>query len=332
MFHVKHEKDKSMEKIIEVSHLQHKYGDFQAIQDLTFSVEHGEVFGLLGPNGAGKTTTVRLLNGMFEASGGTISVMGFDPKNAGEKIRENAGILTETPALYERLTARQNLRFFGVLAGLADREIEQRTEELLELFGLSQRGNDRTGTFSKGMKQRLALSRAWLTHPKLLFLDEPTSGLDPEAAVQVRELISDVRQQEGTTVLICTHNLDEAQRLCDRLLIMRSGSTLATGSLPELRKLVSPGMWLEVQFWQPFEQQERIRSIDGVLSMEAKSPSEVRIEVSSDAAIPRVVTGLVGLGAQILRLQPQEIPLEQVYLQLQNSNHNGHKGHNGGAK
>lgn len=326
-----------MEKIIEVSHLQHKYGDFQAIQDLTFSVEHGEVFGLLGPNGAGKTTTVRLLNGMFEASGGTISVMGFDPKNAGEKIRENAGILTETPALYERLTARQNLRFFGVLAGLEDRAIEQRTEELLELFGLSKRGNDRTGTFSKGMKQRLALSRAWLTHPKLLFLDEPTSGLDPEAAVQVRELIADVRQQEGTTVLICTHNLDEAQRLCDRLLIMRSGSTLATGSLSELRKLVSPGMWLEVQFLSPFDNMDRIRGVNGVLSLDVRSLTEVKIEVESETMIPQVVSGLVALGGQILRLQPQEIPLEQVYLQLQNSKnglkgHNGHNGHIGGAK
>jgi ABC-2 type transport system ATP-binding protein len=332
MFHVKQLKDENMEKIIEVSHLQHKYGDFQAIQDLSFSVEHGEVFGLLGPNGAGKTTTVRLLNGMFEASGGSIAVMGFDPKKAGEKIRVNAGILTETPALYERLTARQNLRFFGVLAGLEDQAIEQRTEELLELFGLSQRANDRTGTFSKGMKQRLALSRAWLTHPKLLFLDEPTSGLDPEAAVQVRELIADVRQQEGTTVLICTHNLDEAQRLCDRLLIMRHGTSLAMGSLFDLRKLVSPGMWLEVQFLNPFDNMDRIRGVNGVLSLDVRSLKEVKIEVEYESIIPQVVSALVALGGQILRLQPQEIPLEQVYLQLQNSGHNGHMGHNGGAK
>ena len=219
-----------MERIIEVSHLQHKYGDYQAIQDLSFDVQQGEVFGLLGPNGAGKTTTVRLLNGMFEPSGGSISVMGIDPVKAGEKIREKSGVLTETPALYERLTARQNLRFFGVLAGMDDKEIEHRTDELLEMFDLRQRADDRTGTYSKGMKQRLALSRAWLTNPKLLFLDEPTSGLDPEAAAQVRELIADVRQKEGTTVLICTHNLNEAQRLCNRLLVMRQGSSLAMGS------------------------------------------------------------------------------------------------------
>lgn len=318
-----------MERIIEVSGLQHKYGDFQAIQDLSFDVRQGEVFGLLGPNGAGKTTTVRLLNGMFEASGGRISVMGIDPMKAGEKIREKAGVLTETPALYERLTARQNLRFFGVLAGMSDKEIEKRTSELLEMFDLSKRADDRTGTFSKGMKQRLALSRAWLTNPKLLFLDEPTSGLDPEAAVQVRELIADVRQKEGTTVLICTHNLDEAQRLCDRLLIMRQGTSLAIGSLSDLRKLVSPGMWLEVEFLQAFEQTVEINRLAGVLSVDVLSADKVKIEVESDQVIPQVVSGLVGLGAQILRLQPQEIPLEQVYLQLQGHNHNGNYGHNG---
>ncbi|MBW6475138.1 MAG: ABC transporter ATP-binding protein [Anaerolineaceae bacterium] len=318
-----------MGKIIEVARLQHKYGDFQAIQDLSFDVQQGEVFGLLGPNGAGKTTTVRLLNGMFEASGGSISVMGFDPMKSGEKIREKSGVLTETPALYERLTARQNLRFFGVLAGMDDQQIERRSHELLEMFDLSHRADDRAGTFSKGMKQRLALSRAWLTNPKLLFLDEPTSGLDPEAAAQVRELIADVRQKEGTTVLICTHNLDEAQRLCDRLLIMRQGSTLAMGTLPELRKLVSPGMWLEVQLLSPFEKMDQIRTITGVLSLDVHSSQSVKIEVESEATIPQIVSGLVALGALILRLQPQEIPLEQVYLQLQNNNH---KGHNGGAK
>ncbi len=314
-----------MEKIIEVSHLQHRYGDFQAIQDLSFNVEQGEVFGLLGPNGAGKTTTIRLLNGMFAASGGAISVMGFDPMVSGEKIREQSGVLTETPALYERLTARQNLRFFGVLAGMTDQEIVRRSDELLEMFDLKQRADDRTGTYSKGMKQRLALSRAWLTNPRLLFLDEPTAGLDPEAALQVRDLIADVRQQEGTTVLICTHHLEEAQRLCDRLLIMRQGSSLAMGTLPDLRKLVSPGMWLEVQLLAPFDTMDQIRGIPGVLSLDERSTQEVKIEIEAEAIIPQVVVGLVSLGAQILRLQPLEISLEQVYLQLQNNNHKGYK-------
>ncbi len=310
-----------MDNVIEVNHLQHHYGDFQAIQDLSFDVQPGEVFGLLGPNGAGKTTTVRLLNGLFPSSGGSISVLGYDPGQAGAKIRENSGVLTETPALYERLTARQNLRFFGVLAGMSDEQIRQRSEQLLEMFDLQQRADDRTGTYSKGMKQRLALSRAWLTNPKLLFLDEPTSGLDPEAAVQVRELIAAVRRQEGTTVLICTHNLDEAQRLCDRLLVMRAGRSLAMGTLAELRKLVSPGLWLEVHFLQPFAGLEQVRKMPGVLSLQTESTQSLRIEVAAQAVIPQVVSDLVGLGAQILRVQAQEISLEQVYLQLQNQQH-----------
>ena len=321
-----------MEKIIEVSHLQHRYGDFQAIQDLSFNVEQGEVFGLLGPNGAGKTTTIRLLNGMFAASGGAISFMGFDPMLSGEKIRAHSGVLTETPALYERLTARQNLRFFGVLAGMTDQEIARRSDELLEMFDLKQRADDRTGTYSKGMKQRLALSRAWLTNPRLLFLDEPTAGLDPEAALQVRDLIADVRQQEGTTVLICTHHLEEAQRLCDRLLIMRQGAALAMGTLPDLRKLVSPGMWLEVQFLDPFDNMDQIRGIAGVLSLDEHSAQKVKIEIEAEAIIPQVVSGLVRLGAQIVRLQPLEISLEQVYLQLQNNNQKSQNGQNRGAK
>jgi ABC-2 type transport system ATP-binding protein len=254
--------------------------------------------------------------------------MGFDPIISGEKIREQAGVLTETPALYERLTARQNLRFFGVLAGMTDQEIAHRSDELLEMFDLKQRADDRTGTYSKGMKQRLALSRAWLINPRLLFLDEPTAGLDPEAALQVRDLIADVRQKEGTTVLICTHHLEEAQRLCDRLLIIRQGSSLAMGSLPDLRKLVSPGMWLEVQFLTPFEKMDQIRGIAGVLNLDVHSPLGVRIEIESQTIIPQVVAGLVGMGAQLLRLQPLEISLEQVYLQLQNSNHKDHNGQN----
>jgi ABC-2 type transport system ATP-binding protein len=331
MFHVKHQKNlgDAMEKmVIQVERLQHRYGDFTALHDLSFEVNQGEVFGLLGPNGAGKTTTIRLLNGMFEPSSGSLSVMGFDPATQGAQIRAHAGVLTETPGLYERLTANQNLRFFGAMAGLSDREIKSRSADILALFGLTARANDRTGTYSKGMKQRLALARAWLTRPSLLFLDEPTSGLDPEASAQVRELIDDVRRKEGTTVLICTHNLDEAQRLCDRLLIMRQGSLLAQGNLGQLRRLISPGLWLQVAFLQPFPQAASVLgNLKDVLAVEVVDDRQIRVEISSDQYVPVVVASLVQQGAQILRVQPQEISLEEVYLKLQN---NGHE--NGGVQ
>jgi ABC-2 type transport system ATP-binding protein len=233
---------------------------------------------------------------------------------------------------YGLLTVRENLWMFAQFYGISTKEANDRIKKLLEIVGLSDRANMRSADLSTGLRQKMNIVRGFLTDPEILFLDEPTSGLDPEAAAQVRELIADVRQKEGTTVLICTHNLDEAQRLCDRLLIMRQGSTLAIGTLSELRKLVSPGMWLEVQLLSPFEKMDQIRAIAGVLSLDVHSLQEVKIEVESEAAIPQVVSGLVALGALILRLQPQEIPLEQVYLQLQNSNHKSNNGHNGGTK
>ncbi len=311
-----------MEAIIEVEQLSHQYGDQVAINNLSFSVDKGEVFGLLGPNGAGKTTTIRLLNGMFEPTAGNLSVLGYDPRLQGGSIRQVAGVLTETPALYERLTARQNLKFFGTLAGLSPAEIALRTDELLRMFDLIQRADDRTGSYSKGMKQRLAIARAWINHPKLLFLDEPTSGLDPEAAVQVRELIADVRLKEGTTVFICTHNLDEAQRLCDRLLILREGAALAQGSLAELRRIISPGLWLEISLFEPFLgiKEDWLQGMAGVLMLDILTDLTVRLEVESQAVIPAVINRLAAAGAQILRVQPQEISLEEVYLRLQ-SNH-----------
>jgi ABC-2 type transport system ATP-binding protein len=317
-----------METVINVQNLKHYYGEHLALQDLSFQVSRGEVFGLLGPNGAGKTTSVRLLNGMFEASGGKMDVMGFDPGTQGEHIRAVSGVLTETPALYERLTARQNLKFFGTLAEMSDSEIAARTDELLKMFDLSDHADVRTGTFSKGMKQRLALARAWLSRPKLLFLDEPTSSLDPEAAVQVRELIADVRQKEGTTVLICSHNLDEAQRLCDHLLIMRKGSAVAMGTLDELRKRVSTGLWLQIQLLKPFaDALSTLSGLTGIRRIESRDETSIQVEIESQEQIPKVVSALVMKGAQILKLQPQEISLEEIYLKLQNINKE-----NGGAQ
>jgi ABC-2 type transport system ATP-binding protein len=204
---------------------------------------------------------------------------------------------------------------------MSDADIAARTDDLLKMFDLADHADVRTGTFSKGMKQRLALARAWLSRPKLLFLDEPTSSLDPEAAVQVRELIADVRQKEGTTVLICSHNLDEAQRLCDHLLIMRKGSTIATGTLDELRKLVSTGLWLQIQLLKPFlDVQSALSGLAGVRKIESQNETSLAVEVENQENIPQVISALVMKGAQVLKLQPQEISLEEVYLKLQNIN------------
>src|SRR5574342_887656 len=212
-----------MNSIIEVKDLQRTFGVQRAVDGMTFTVESGEVFGLLGPNGAGKTTTVRLLNGILPPSAGSARVFGLDPSTQGETVRRRTGVLTETPALYERLPARENLEFFGTLHEIAASELQARVDEMLGFFGLLARAKDKVETYSNGMKQRLALARALIHKPPLLFLDEPTSGLDPEAAQQVNDMIASLSRANGQTVVLATHNLLEAQRLCDRVAIMNRG-------------------------------------------------------------------------------------------------------------
>lgn len=308
-----------MEPVIDVERLTHRFGDRTAVNELTLTVQPGEIFGLLGPNGAGKTTTVRLLNGLYTPASGRMRVLGLDPVRDGPQVRRQTGVLTETPALYERLTARQNLEFIAALNGMPAEQQRVRIAELLAFFELTERADQRAGTYSKGMKQRLALARALLTHPALLFLDEPTSGLDPESALQVRELIENIRRSDGHTVFLCTHHLDEAERLCDRLVILNQGRALASGSLDELRRQVMPGLWLEIALWQPLpgDFTPALRALGGVLAVEPHNQHGWRLQVAEEAVVPQVVGALSAAGAQILRVQPQQVRLEEVYFKLQ---------------
>ena len=310
-----------MNSVIEVDHLTHRYGQRLAVDDLSFSANPGEVLGLLGPNGAGKTTTVRLLNGLFHPQAGQMRLLGLDPVTQGDQVRRQTGVLTETPALYERLTARQNLEFFATLAGMPVGGRAERVKELLAFFDLTGRAAEKVGTYSKGMKQRLALARALLTHPPLLFLDEPTSGLDPEAAAQVHDLIESIHQHNGQTVVLATHNLYDAQRLCDRVVIMNHGRLLALGTLEELRQRFAPGLWVQVELWQPLPELngESLSRFTGVLEVKQDSPLSLRIQVNENAVVPRLVIYLVQQGAQILSVAPQQVSLEEIYFSLQDS-------------
>ena len=310
-----------MNAVIEVDHLTHRYGQRLAVDDLTFSANPGEVLGLLGPNGAGKTTTVRLLNGLFHPESGQMRLLGLDPVTQGDQVRRQTGVLTETPALYERLSARQNLDFFATLAGMLATERLARVNELLAFFDLTGRADEKVGTFSKGMKQRLALARALLAHPPLLFLDEPTSGLDPEASAQVHDLIESIHQHNGQTVVLATHNLYDAQRLCDRVVIMNHGRLLAQGTLEELRQRFAPDVWVQVEFWQPLEEanDEVLSHLAGVLDVKRVPTGGLRIQISENAVVPQLVAHLVGQGAQILAVTPQQLSLEEIYFSLQDS-------------
>jgi ABC-2 type transport system ATP-binding protein len=313
-----------LKKVIEVEGLEHRFGDRLALDGISFEVGSGEVFGLLGPNGAGKTTTVRLLNGLYKPEAGRMKVAGFDPQTQGREVRLRCGVLTETPALYERLSTYDNLRFFAVLAGMPAGEIGTRVMELLEYFDLRPRAKDRVGTFSKGMKQRLALARALLVRPEILFLDEPTAGLDPEAAQQVHELIAEISREDGRTVFLCTHNLFEAQRLCSRVAVMNNGRFKAIGTLDELRAQVAPGQQVEIELLEkPSELlTQRLTALSGVLEV-ILDGNLLKVQIKERRVTAELVAGLVNAGAGVVRVEPYEVTLEEIYFSLQNNEKDG---------
>src|SRR6266581_9158481 len=205
-----------MKSVIRTEKLTKRFGDLTAVDGIDLDVREGEVFGFLGPNGAGKTTTLRLLCALIAPTSGTAEIAGFRLGREDSKIRAAVGILTEQPGLYERQSAWDNLVFYATLYGLSPSVAKAQAQRYLRLMGLWDRRHEAVATFSRGMKQKMAIARSALHEPRVLFLDEPTTGLDPDAAKTVREFIVTLRG-EGRTVFLCTHNLDEADRLCDRI-------------------------------------------------------------------------------------------------------------------
>lgn len=307
-----------MTHAIQVEGLSRSFGGLKAVDAVSFTVEPGEVFGLLGPNGAGKTTLVRLLNGVLAASAGTARVLGFDPVTQGDAIRARTGVLTEQPALYERLTAPDNLRFFGTLYGVAEADLPSRVDELLATFDLSERAKERVGGYSKGMKQRLALARTLIHQPELLFFDEPTAGLDPEAARNVTELIEQLSGERGRTVFLCTHNLDEAQRLCSRVAIINKGHLLAVGTIEQLARQLWQGTSVDIRLRAVPSPDlvKMLRDLPRVAEIQTNE-NKLSLQVDSEERIPEVVAALVAAGAAIMAVNPHQHTLEEIYFTLQ---------------
>jgi ABC-2 type transport system ATP-binding protein len=308
-----------MTAIINTNGLTRKFGDKTAVDQLTLEVQAGEIFGFLGHNGAGKTTTVRLLNGVLDAQAGTASVLGLSPAKNGPALRRRTGVLTETPSVDERLTARDNLRIYAELYDVPREQVRRRVDEMLELFELSDRASEKVGGFSKGMKQRLALARALLHKPDLLFLDEPTSGLDPVAAKQVRDMITHFSRDEGNTAFICTHNLVEAQRLCDRVGVMEHGRLLAVGTPSELaRQLGSRArIELEVASAQVSHAQKVLQGTADDVTVE----HDTLIVAGVDREfIPKALAALVTAGISVYRVTPGEPSLEDIYFIIHGRN------------
>ncbi len=305
-----------MENSIVIRNLSHKFGETFAIREQSYDVKQGEIFALLGPNGAGKTTTIRLINGLYAASAGDIRVLGLDPRLQGSQVRQQCGVLTETSALYENLTASENLLFFGRLYRMPESALIKRTDEILEFFALKNRKNDRVATYSKGMKQRLALARAFLAHPRILFLDEPTSSLDPESAQQVHELIATLQRQGECTVFLCTHRLEEAERLAERVAILHNGELVALGTINELAKHYSQGLWVEIDLAAPLKQEFSAANLRGVLK-ETTTGTQLKLQIEEEDVIPAVVNELVAHQARIMRVSPLSVSLEDIYFKIQ---------------
>jgi ABC-2 type transport system ATP-binding protein len=220
---------------IRANGLTRQFASVRALDDLTIEVPAGVVFGFLGPNGAGKTTTIRLLLNLIDPTSGSAEVLGFDSRTKGHEIRARCGALLEHSGLYERLSAEDNLRFYGRVARMTPRDIEARIKELLDQMGLWDRRKEAVVKWSRGMKQKLAIARAVVHRPGLVFLDEPTAGLDPVAANGLRKDLAALVSQQGATIFLTTHNMAEAEKLCNLVAVIRQGKLLAVGPPAELR-------------------------------------------------------------------------------------------------
>jgi len=287
---------------IEAHGLGKSFGGRPACRDVSFAVERGEVFGFLGPNGAGKTTTLRMLAGLFAPDSGTARVAGCEiapGRPGGPELRAKVGLLTESPGFYDRLTARENLVHFARLQRA--REPGRRSDELIERFALRAHADRPFAELSRGMKQKLAIARALVHDPEVVFLDEPTVGLDPQATREVRSLVAEMAAEHATIVL-CTHHLDEVERLCSR-------AAFIAGRLVAVHEIRRETL-LRIELAAPF-QPDGVRALCRSLRLDGTT-----LLIEPRAEVPDIVAALVGAGARIAEVAPHRDPLEDAWLQL----------------
>lgn len=281
-------------------------GGKQAVQQVTLTLNSGEVFGFLGPNGAGKTTTVKLLNGMLSPSEGICRVLNLNPTEEPEKIHALSGVVTEHAQMYDNLTGMQNLIFYASIFNIPADEAQKRADLLLKQLELGKAKDQKLATYSTGMRQRLSLARALIHRPKVLFLDEPTSGLDPESAQNVNQLIQELAKHEGTTVFLCTHQLRYAQEICTRYGLISEGKLLAVGTLDELRKKVITGSVLKIC----------ANNMPKGPAFQKTGEQQYEIAIRSDGEIPGLVRQIVEGGGDIYSVTNQKPTLEDIYFAL----------------
>jgi ABC-2 type transport system ATP-binding protein len=302
---------------IHTDDLTRDFKTVRAVDALSLDVPPGILFGFLGPNGSGKTTTIRLLLGLLEPTAGKAEVLGFDTRTRADDIRARVGALLEHPGLYERLSAEDNLEFYGRAWRLPAPERGARIKELLSNVGLWERRKEPVGTWSRGMKQKLAVARALLHRPPLIFLDEPTAGLDPVAAAELRQDLAQLAAQQGVTVFLTTHNLTEAEKLCARVAVIRKGKLIAVGHPDELRaKTGEPHVEITGKGFGE-NVLAALRARPEVASVAAAN-SRLSIVLCEDAhaEVAPLVSLIVGHGAQVEEVRKGKASLEEAFLDL----------------
>ena len=300
---------------IQTNQLTRSFGDLKAVDRLTLEVPRGTVFGFLGPNGSGKTTTIRLLLGLLDADQGTAEVLGFNTKTQANEIRTRCGALLEHHGLYERLSAAGNLDYYGRIWHMSTVDREKRIRELLEPLDLYGRRDEPIGRWSRGMKQKLAVARTLMHRPELIFLDEPTAGLDPIASAALREDLTRLAMQEGVTIFLTTHNLSEAERLCNQVAVINRGQMLAHGSPAELRERTSaPRMYITGQGITP-QVIEDIQKNTLVKKIQQQNGKLV-VDLNDLTRSHEIIKQLVNANVSIDEVHKEKVDLEDVFLHL----------------
>jgi len=306
-----------VKNMIEVKNLTKEFNGVTAVNHVSFGVKEGEIFGLLGPNGAGKSTTIRVLCTLTRPTEGTATIGGHDIVKDGSKVRELVGLVSEKMIMYDRLTAKENLKFFGKLYNIPNDVLNSRIKEMLELVHMEKWQNKQVGTYSTGMKQRINIIRALLNMPEVLFLDEPTLGLDPQSSTEIREFIRKINQERKITIILTTHMMLEADMLCDRIGIMDYGKIIALDTSFNLKKMVNGGNTFELNISNLNNQLlSLIKSLGSVKSVVRESETRVKVRAEGAGAFDDIVDAIRAKNGEILSINSLDPTLEDVFLHL----------------
>ncbi|MCW4052892.1 MAG: ATP-binding cassette domain-containing protein [Candidatus Bathyarchaeota archaeon] len=306
--------------MIEVKDLTKMFNGFTAVDHVSFDVKKSEVFGLLGPNGAGKTTIIRMLSTLTRPTKGTATVGGYDVVKNDSDVRKLVGLVSEKMIMYDRLTAKENLWFFGKLYNIPKTVLNKRIDELLGLVQLTKWKNSQVGTFSTGMRQRMNVIRALLNMPQVLFLDEPTLGLDPQSSVEVREFVKKVNRENEITIILTTHMMTEADMLCDRIGIIDKGKITALDTSANLKKLVSGTkthviLGLEIANLSS-SMIAAIKSLKCVNSVSQDNSTHIRVHADGEQAFDSIIDAIRASSGKINSIESHQPTLEDVFLHI----------------